>query len=159
MDKNEKFEIGDRVRIKDYADLPEECRNSGFAKTCGKEGEIVDMIWSRAKQAGLYRICFDGNEKASRADYPEGSFESIPDIPDATYRFEFDFAENVVIAIFYEYRRYENQVESKTELARAHGHIIHEGAIGIAQATSYAVKRCYDKVAGNDTTKSYYFNK
>lgn len=154
MDKNEKFEIGDRVRIKDYADLPEECRNAGFAKTCGKEGEIVDMIWSRVKQAGLYRICFDGNDRASRADYPEGSFELLPPEEEATYGFEFDYADNVVVAIFYEY-----QGEEKTELARGHGHIIHEGAIGIAQATSYAVKRCYDKVSGNDKSKSYYFNK
>lgn len=149
-----KFEIGDRVRIKDYSDLPEECRNAGFAKTCGKEGEIVDMIWSRAKQVGLYRIRFDGNEKASRADYPEGSFEVIPDIPKSSYGMELDYADNVVIAIFYEY-----QDEAKTELARAHGHIIHEGAIGIAQAVSFAAKRCYDKLSGNDTTKSYYFTK
>lgn len=148
------FEIGDRVRIKDYADLPTECQNTGFAKNCGKEGEIVDMIWSRAKQVGLYRITFDDCLYPSKTDYPEGSFDLIPPEEEATYGFEFDNADNVVIAIFYEYKG-----EEKTELARGHGHIIHDGAIGIAQATSYATKRCYDKVSGNDKSRSYYFNK
>lgn len=154
MDKNEKFEIGDRVRIKDYADLPPECQNAGFSKNCGKEGEIVDMIWSRAKQVVLYRIQFDDCTYVSKTDYPEGSFDPIPSLPKVTYGFEYDYADNVVIAIFYEYHD-----EAQTELARAHGHIIYEGAIGIAQAASFATKRCYDKVSGNDTSRSYYYNK
>lgn len=32
------------------------------------------------------------------------------------------------------------------EIARGHGHVIHSGELGIAQATSYAFKRIYDRI-------------
>ena len=59
------------------------------------------------------------------------------------YCHEFEYLDNVVVAIFYEIKG-----EVKTEIARGHGHIIHEGTIGIAQASSYAVKRIYQKLNG-----------
>ena len=54
------------------------------------------------------------------------------------YSIEFEFLDNLVQAFFYEIT--ENE---KVELARGHGHIIHRGALGIAQAASYALKRIY----------------
>lgn len=148
------FKIGDRVRIKDYEDLPEDFKNRNTAKTCGKEGVIEDILWSSARQANVIKIRYDSTGEVSHTNFPEGSFDILPPIPEVTYGIEFDYADNVVIAIFYEYCG-----DDQRELARAHGHIIHEGAIGVAQAASFATKRCYDKVSGNDKSKSYYFNK
>ena len=59
------------------------------------------------------------------------------------YTYELEHLENMVIARFYEVKG-----ECKSELCRGHGHIIHEGAIGVAQAASYALKKIYEKLGG-----------
>lgn len=61
--------------------------------------------------------------------------------PPARYYHEIEYLENVVLVILYEATG-----AGPVELARAHGHIIHEGAAGIAQATSYAMKGIWYKV-------------
>lgn len=60
-----------------------------------------------------------------------------------TYTYEIEYLDNVVVARFYEVKD-----DIKTELAIGHGHIMHEGAIGVAQAASYALKRIYMKLGG-----------
>jgi hypothetical protein len=52
-------------------------------------------------------------------------------------------ADNVVIAVLYAVVG-----DTKTEIARGHGHIMHEGVLGIAQASSYALKRIYMDLNG-----------
>ena len=134
------FKIGDRVRVKDYHDIPEEIQSRGFARMCGEIGTIEDVFYSEAKQCNLYVIQFDNytnSTKLWRAELLEEVNENV------SYGYEFDFCDNVIVAILSEFRE-----ESKTEIARGHGHIIHEGAIGIAQAASYALKRIYYKMAG-----------
>ena len=59
------------------------------------------------------------------------------------YTYEIERVENVVIA-----RLYEVEGDIKTELAVGHGHIFHEGALGVAQAASYALKKIYEKIGG-----------
>lgn len=133
------FAIGNRVRVRDYNDIPEEHRSQGMSKMCGEIGTIEDVFYSEAKQCNLYVIQFDNFTKSLklwRAELLEEVSENV------SYGYEFDFCDNVVVAILYEFRE-----ESKTEIARGHGHIIHEGAIGIAQAASYALKRIYYKMA------------
>lgn len=149
-----KFEIGDRVRIKDYKDLPVDFRNNRNAVVCGKEGEIADILWSQAKQVTVYRVLLDGAEQISKCDFSEAALTLLPPLPEVTYGYETERLENVVVARFYEYCG-----DDQRELARGHGHIIHDGMIGIAQAASYAIRRCYEKLAGNDNSKSYYINK
>jgi hypothetical protein len=51
----------------------------------------------------------------------------------------------VVVAKFYELGD-----DYKEEIARGHGHIIHEGKIGIAQAASYALKKILQKLSENN---------
>lgn len=52
------------------------------------------------------------------------------------YVIETEIADNVVIGIIYKMENGE-----KVEVCRGHGHIIHEGAEGIAQACAYAYKQ------------------
>lgn len=54
------------------------------------------------------------------------------------YSVEVTVADNVVIGIIYEGRN-----GKKNEVARGHGHIIHQGVVGIAQAASYALRRAW----------------
>lgn len=115
------FNIGDRVR----------------SLTFGEEGVIEDKMFSKKMGVWLYTIQFDGSRfpfaKAFRAEDLE--FESDP----TEYRWELFVADrSLVTAVMYETVNGEER-----EVARNHGHIIHEGVIGIAQAASYAMKKIY----------------
>ena len=151
------FNIGDRVRVKDYEEIAGYLKakntgddpslwNAGKAKCCGLKGEIVDIMYSTAYEKYIYRIHFDGQEDRSRADFTEEALDLLKE-DSVSYHFETDFAEdNVVIVIMYE----DHEDESSKEIARGHGHIIHEGALGIAQATSYAMYRLYKRFEENN---------
>jgi hypothetical protein len=136
------FNIGDRVRVKDYEDLPEQMKSKAIARLCGKDGEIVDKLWSGAKGLTIYKIHFDGAERPSLVDFLSKAIDLVSELDKKTYCYEFDYLSNVVLVKFYEIG-----ADSKTEIARGHGHIIHEGAIGIAQAASYALKKIHQNLS------------
>lgn len=133
------FKIGDRVRVKPRAELSEEMTYKNMRADCS-EGVIEDIMWSQAKSTTVYKLHFDGKRDASRIEFLEGSFDLIVE-EKPTYTYEFDVCDNVVVAIMYEIK-----TDSKEEIARGHGHIIHEGAVGIAQASSYALTRVLEKL-------------
>lgn len=135
------FFIGDRVRIREYNDLPEQMKTKGIARIAGCDGEIVDKLISGAKGCTVYKIHLDGYSVPSRVEYIEGSFDLIPEAEEPTYTYEFEYLENLVVA-----RLYEVTDTSKTEIAKGHGHIFHDGVYGIAQAASYALKKIYQKL-------------
>jgi hypothetical protein len=139
------FNIGERVRIRRYEDMPDSVKHKGIAKNAGNDGEIVDKLWSAARDCMLYRIQFDGFDRVSKTDFPEGTFDRISDLmARKTYTYEFEFLENVTVARLYEVDGDGN----KTEIAKGHGHMIHDGALGIAQSASYALKRIYQALNG-----------
>ena len=138
------YSIGQRVRINSYSNLPEAMKTSGVSKVCGLDGEIVDKLYSEANGGHFYKIKMDGAKKPSSVDFIDGSFDIIEDYPvPVDYAHEFEYLENLVIARFYEV--YEDG--TKEEIAKGHGHIIHDGVVGIAQASSWALKKIYEKVA------------
>ncbi len=137
------FNIGERVRVRKYEDIPEELRNRGLGKSAGRDGEIVDILWSNAKDTYVYRIHFDECDIPSRTDFVEGTFDLVFELDKPTYSYEFEFLENLVIA-----RLYELVGDQKYEVARGHGHIFHDGINGIAQAASYALKKIYEELNG-----------
>ena len=137
-----KFNIGDRVRIKPYEELPERMKTPGISKLAGKGAVINDRLYSEASGAYTYILTIDGYEKKSSVQFPE---ETINTIEPVTYTHEIDYLDNIVIARFYEVRD-----GVKTELERGHGHIIHNDAYGVAQATSFALSRLAKKMNGGD---------
>ena len=133
------WNIGERVRIRAYEDMPESVKDKGAARGSGKDGEVIDKLWSAAEDCMVYRIRFDGVPYPSKTLFVEGQFDRISDLlARVSYDWEFEYLDNVVVAIFYEVTE-----ESRTEIARGHGHIIHEGAPGIVQASAYAVKKAW----------------
>lgn len=116
---NTKFHIEDRVKATDS----------------GLVGVVRDIFTNMAGEA-LYTVAIQGEDKPHVMIFSEGALEAAPE--EVTYEHEFEYLENVVIAKFYEIRD-----GQKKELGRGHGHIIHQGALGIAQAASYALKRIY----------------
>ena len=145
------FNIGDRVRVKDYNEISDTNKakfikdkpymwNQGKARLSGEEGLIVDKLYSEAHSRFIYFVHFDGYDKASHAQFDGDSLEIIKEEP-ITYCHEFEYLDNVVICRFYEIKG-----DTKTELMRGHGHIIHEGSLGIAQASAYALKKIWHKM-------------
>ena len=128
------FNIGDRVCVRVWDDP---C--NGFS------GDVVDIMYSTARRENIYRVSFDNADKRT-ADFTEAELELIKE-DTVNYRFKTDVAEdNVVIVIMYE----DHEDGSSKEIGRGHGHIIHEGALGIAQATSYAMYRLYKRLEENN---------
>ncbi len=138
-----KFNIGDRVRIRSYDELPDGVRTKATAPLCGKDGEIVDIVYSNAKKCLFYTIHIDGYDQPSHKLFTEDCLDLVPEESPVTYRYEFAFLENVVVARFIEVA----PDGTETEIAKGHGHLIHDGALGIAQAASYALKRIWLDIA------------
>lgn len=147
------FNIGDRVRAKDYTEISDTNKaksiketpykwNQGKARLSGEEGLIVDKLYSEAHSRFIYFVHFDGYDRASHAQFDAASLELIKDEP-VTYCHEFEYLDNVVLCRFYEIKG-----DEKTEIMRGHGHIIHEGSLGIAQASAYALKKIWLKMEG-----------
>ena len=134
------FNIGDRVRIKRYEDISDIGKYWGWL--CGKNGEIVDKLWSGAKGCAIYKIHIDGYDKPSSIDFPETAIDLVQEIEKVSYDYQFEYLDNVVVA-----RLYKVTETSRTEIAKGHGHIIHDGAEGIAQAASYALRKIYFNIA------------
>lgn len=140
-----KFNIGDRVRVRSYDELPDEVKTKSAGTLCGKEGEIVDIVFSNAKHRLFYCIHLDGYDKPSAKLFTEDSIDFVPEVVQPTYRYDFDYLDNVVVARLIEIDGDGNE----TELAKGHGHLIHDGALGIAQAASYACKQIWYALGEN----------
>ena len=137
------FNIGERVRVKPYDEIPRGIKNKRYGLLARLEGEIVDKLYSEAKGCTVYKIHFDDFDRPSKVDFVEGSFNLI-EKEEVKYIYEFENLENLVVA-----RLYEVKGLIKTEIAKGHGHIFHEGVLGIAQASSYALKKIYEKLNGD----------
>lgn len=62
-------------------------------------------------------------------------------VPPSRFFHEITYLDSLVLVVLYEATG-----EGKKELARGHGHIIHEGAAGVAQATSYAMRGIWNQM-------------
>lgn len=125
------FNIGERVR-----------------NVYGNIGTIEDRMSSDKTGTCYYKVHFDGNTNASTCLYKGEDLELVRE--EAEYTYEFEFLENLVVARLYEIV----DGDIKKEIAKGHGHIIHDGAYGIAQAASYALKRICDNLNGG-SLKTY----
>ena len=136
------LKIGDRVQVREYEEIPENLRTKGAASLCGEVGTVMDKLWSEGNDCYVYRVRFDGFNRISSKMWTAESLELFVEHP-TEYKYEFEMLDNVVVVVLYEVVG-----DTKKEVARGHGHIIHEGVIGIAQASSYALKRIYMDVNG-----------
>ena len=114
------FNIGDRV-VSDLYEL---------------EGIVKNKMYSQSDEQWVYIVRFEGNMKPFTAPVFGDDLDAVCD---KVYRWEvFQADNNVVTAVMYEV------VDGVSrEIDRKHGHIIHYGKIGVAQAASYAMKKIY----------------
>jgi len=137
-----KFKIGDRVSVKNYKDIPEEFQSKGIARMCGERGVVEDVFFSEANSSNLYIIKFDNFEKSTKL-WHQDMLNKVENR--VTYFYEIECLDNIVLARFYE-----THDDNRVEIAKGHGHIIHEGALGVAQAASYALKRIYYDISNTE---------
>lgn len=128
--------IGQKVKIKKLDKLPMEMQNRTYAGLAGFEGVIIDRLYSEAQQAHSYKLRLTGAKTVPSVTFPEEALELVAEERPAEYMHETEYLDNVVLVRFYEIKD-----GKKTEISRGHGHIIHKGAVGIVQATSYAMFR------------------
>ena len=116
------FNIGDRVVIRSFE----------FGETAPRT--IVDKFYS--EKFSQFRYMLEDSEQI----FSEAELE-IATAPEAehSYEFKFDIVGNVVIAMMY---------SDGEEISSVHGHVIHSGKIGVAQAASYALKKIYLEMNG-----------
>lgn len=116
-----KFNIGDEVRD----------------TSTNESGTVTDRMYSEAKGKFLFVIKpHSGGRSFVR---PEDEIELF--LKPTEYKIKTDIADNVVVVIISEVR-----AGNEVEVCRGHGHIIHDGAEGIAQALSYASRRAFGSI-------------
>ena len=103
-------------------------------------GKVTDVMYSSSKDAFTYEVT---NEQTGAELLSEEELQPVPEKKGYSMDIRIDVASNVVIATLYE-----ETGDTKSPLAKGHGHMIHEGALGVAQAASYACKRLYESLGG-----------
>lgn len=129
-----KFKIGDRVKI-----LP----NNEF-------GIIADIMFSYKYKENVYEICTEDDSDRFLGKFVASDLAPAPKARDFSMEIKIDIAQNVVIATLHE-----SVGGAQKPLRRGHGHIIHDGELGIAQAASYACRRLYESLADSTMNRGY----
>lgn len=119
-----RFQIGDRVKIPSKED---------------KIGTVSDIWHSLVQDKLLYAVDTDGG---IRGLYAEAQLEPAP-LP-LEYSWEAHIDGNVAVVTMNA-----TQGEKTWVYARGHAHIIHDGAVGMAQAISYAARRMFESLDGD----------
>lgn len=126
-----KFQIGDRVKI------PSKTLCIG----------IVSDIWhSMVQDKVLYAVDHEGG---SRGLYAENQLEPAP-LP-IEYSFSATVENNVAVVCMIA-----KQGDKTWVYARGHAHILHNGAVGEAQAVSYAAKRMFESLDTKQENRIYF---
>jgi len=119
---------------KDYAEF--EIGEKVVAVIHNKTAVIEDVLYSNKEDDWMYIVKFDDSPVAYARPMSASELKAVAS---KTYRYEvFQADDNVMVAVMYEI-----DGDTETEIARHHGHIMHEGLIGVAQAASFAMKKIY----------------
>lgn len=126
-----KFQIGDRVKI------PSKQLTIG----------IVCDIWkSLAQEKLMYAVDIEGGSKGL---YMENQLEPAP-LP-IEYSFSATVENNVAVVAMIA-----KQGDKTWVHARGHAHILHDGAVGEAQAVSFAAKRMFESLDTKQENRIYF---
>lgn len=120
------FKIGDKVA----------CPAKGI-----DYAEVVGVIHSMASEKTFYLLNANGKIVDRRVKFTDDNLVAVKD-ESVSYDFHIETADTVVIVSMFEC------CEGKPDkfICRGHGHIIHDGALGIAQAASWALRKIYQKI-------------
>lgn len=126
-----KFQVGDRVK------LP--------AKTL-TIGIVCDIWHSLVQDKMMYAVDIEGG---NRGLYAENQLEPAP-LP-IEYTFNCNVENNVAVVCMIAHQGDRTWVH-----ARVHAHILHDGAVGMAQAVSFASKRMFESLDTKSENRIYF---
>ncbi len=106
----------------------------------GCEGFITDMFCSDST-GWMYEV---ESINGPKFFFREDALVLVPDKKEYSVDIKIDIASNVVIATLYE----NTNGETAAVVAKGHGHLIHDGGFGVAQAASYACRRLFENMGG-----------
>ena len=121
----QEFSINDKVKVKDG--LP----------YSGCICEVVDILEGKRTGKIMYRVKV--LETTNECVFAANDLEKQEEKHE--YRFNFFYDNSIVIVEMY---------DGDALIERGHGHLIHSGADGIAQAASYAMKKLWAKMNGKE---------
>ena len=125
-----KFQMGDRVKIPSKANTI---------------GTVCDIWHSLVQSKLMYAVDIEGG---IRGLYAEEQLEPAP-IP-VEYTFSATVENNVAVVCMIA-----AQGEKTWVYARGHAHILHDGAVGMAQAVSFAAKRMFESLDAKNENPIY----
>jgi hypothetical protein len=129
------YKIGEKVRIKDFYELPTEYRSRAMGKVAGKDGVVVDKLESQAVGATVYLVLLDDTARVSSVHFSEACLER-KEIP-SEITFTIKVLSDVVVV---------HMLKDGNLFETGHGHIMYDGDVGVAHAASYAMKRIFMKL-------------
>ena len=103
-------------------------------------GKVTDVLYSASKDAYTYQVTNEEDEVDEL--FSEDDLKVAPDT-EYSMDIKIDIAKNVLIATLYEVKG-----EQMRPICKGHGHLIHQGSVGIAQAASYACNRLWKTIGG-----------
>lgn len=127
-----KFQIGDRVKI------PSKVEAIGI---------VADIWHSVAKSARMYAVEIEPDGHCGL--FAEDQLEPAPLPIDYTFGAHIDGNVAVVTMMA-------KQGEKEWVYARGHAHILHDGAVGMAQAISFASKRMFESLDRKEDNQIYF---
>lgn len=102
----------------------------------------VDTVYTTS--SGLFMYSVDMDDSGSLILFYEDDLKLIPEKKEYSMDIKIDIAGNVLVATLYEV----TDGDISKVIAKGHGHLLHDGEYGIAQAASYACKRLYEALGG-----------
>jgi hypothetical protein len=149
------WNIGDQVKVIDHEAIPAERRvksaggnpalwSASKSRLTSMIGEVVDKLYSEAHGCHVYKLKLDGFDKVSAALFVGDDLEELPkpkveEKTESGIHFKVEIHDDVAVA---------RMMDGEVQLGIGHGHVLHAGTLGIMQAASYAMKRCYESMGG-----------
>lgn len=106
----------------------------------GEVGTIIDRMYSEREQGYYYSVKLDNRDEDDGGQlYLADEIQVVED--KVEYSVETEILSNVCVV------KVSKTKDGVTrEVSRGHGHIIHEGDLGVLQALSYGFKKAYEKI-------------
>lgn len=123
------FKIGDKIEVVSYEKLPIKRRNKGVARACGKEGVIIDKLYSGKENRYIYKVQLHAYNEPSSISFTDDML--MPAGGGDTLSLQVSIEQDVVAIEMY---------KGDTKIKRSFGRLLYDGEYGVAQAASWAAK-------------------
>ena len=123
------FNIGDKIKVISYEELPEKLKNKGVARACGREGVIIDKLYSSKENRYIYKVQLETFNAPSSIDFTDDMLRLAGVGTTFTLKATIE-SDGVTIELY----------KGDTRLKRSFGRLLYDGEYGVAQAASWAAK-------------------